>query len=254
MSYQQPYQPQPPRILPTKVEGGQAPGLTYHVQGELVPVLSMWLDGSMPVFFEHHVVLWKSPQLNIGLKSLRGAFKRMIAGMNIFMTEAQGPGEIAFSRDGAGHVFPLHLPHGSAIEVREHQFLAATSNLDYGFTRQKGVANMLFGGTGFFVDRFAATNGEGVVWLHGYGNVFEKVLAPGEQIDVEPGGWIYRDESVRMDPMVYGLRTGLFGGAGQLVFNRFTGPGRVGIQSMYVHLPSGEEHEQQTGFSFNFGN
>ncbi len=263
MSYQPPqqgpyqqYQPQPPRILPTKVEGGQAPGLTYHIQGELVPVLSMWLDGSMPVFFEHHVVLWKSPQLNIGIKSLQGAFKRMIAGMNIFMTEAQGPGEIAFSRDGAGHVFPLHLPQGSAIEVREHQFLAATSNLDYGFTRQKGVANMLFGGTGFFVDRFAATNGEGVVWLHGYGNVFEKVLAPGEQIDVEPGGWIYRDESVRMDPMVYGLRTGIFGGAGQLVFNRFTGPGRVGIQSMYVHLgPSeGGQQQQQGGFSFNFGN
>jgi uncharacterized protein (AIM24 family) len=35
---------------------------------------------------------------------------------------------------------------------------------------------------------------------------------------------------------VYGLRTGTFGGTGNLVFNRFTGPGRVGIQSMYHHL------------------
>jgi len=50
----------------------------------------------------------------------------------------------------------------------------------------------------------------------------------GEQIDVEPGSWIYRDESVGMDPQVYGLRTGMFGGSGNLVFNRFTGPGRVG--------------------------
>jgi uncharacterized protein (AIM24 family) len=89
------------------------------------------------------------------------------------------------------------------------------------------------------VDRFAATQSEGVVWLHGYGNVFEKVLAPGEQIDVEPGSWIYRDESVGMDPQVYGLRTGMFGGSGNLVFNRFTGPGRVGLQSMYVDM-SGE--------------
>ena len=55
------------------------------------------------------------------------------------------------------------------------------------------LPDMLFGATGFFVDRFAATQSEGVVWLHGYGNVFEKVLAPGEQIDVEPGSWIYRD-------------------------------------------------------------
>jgi uncharacterized protein (AIM24 family) len=99
---------------------------------------------------------------------------------------------------------------------------------------------MLFGSSGFFVDRFAAEREEGVVWLHGFGNVFEKVLAPGEQIDVEPGGWIYRDESVNMDIKVFGLKTGFFGGGGQLVFNRFTGPGRVGIQSMYFHLPSEE--------------
>ena len=109
----------------------------------------------------------------------------MIAGMQLLLTEARGPGQIAFSRDGTGHVFPLHLRPGSAVEVREHQYLAATGNLEYGFTRQKGIRNMLFGSTGFFVDRFAAAESEGVVWLHGYGNVFEKVLAPGEQIDVE---------------------------------------------------------------------
>jgi uncharacterized protein (AIM24 family) len=77
------------------------------------------------------------------------------------------------------------------------------------------------------------------LWLHGYGNIFEKVLDPGEQIDVEPGGWVYRDASVRMDPQVFGLKTGLLGGGGRLVFNRFTGPGRVGIQSMYVHMGEG---------------
>jgi uncharacterized protein (AIM24 family) len=43
-----------------------------------------------------------------------------------------------------------------------------------------------------------------------------------------------------MDIKVFGLKTGMFGGGGNLVFNRFTGPGRVGIQSMYFHLPSSE--------------
>ncbi len=71
--------------------------------------------------------------------------------------------------------------------MREHQFLAATGNLDYTFSRVKGVSNMLFGCTGFFVDRFSAGHQEGVLWLHGYGNVFEKMLAPNEQIDIEPG-------------------------------------------------------------------
>ncbi len=229
----------PPQILPTRITDGQAPGIAYRIEGELVPSLHITLDGSVSVFFEHHIVLWKDPQLQIGMKTVNGAFKRLIAGMQIFMTETRGAGEIAFSRDGAGHVFPLHLQPGQTIEVREHQFLAATANLEYGFSRQKGLSNMLLGSTGFFVDKFQAKQTEGVVWLHGYGNVFEKQLGQGEQIDVEPGGWIYRDESVQMSQQIYGLRTGIFGGAGNLIFNRFTGPGRVGIQSMYLYLPGG---------------
>ena len=228
----------PPQLLPT-MQDGQAPGLRYRIQGELVPVLHVWLDGSMPVYFEHHVVLWKDPPLQIGMRG-KGGFKRMLAGLPIFQTEARGPGEIAFSRDDAGHVFPLHLAPGTSVLVREHQYLAASGNLDYTYQRIKGFANMMVGNSGFFVDQFTATQQEGVLWLHGYGNVFEKTLAPGEQIDVEPGGWIYRDGSVQMEQTVYGLRTGIFGGQGNMVWNRFSGPGKVGIQSMYVHYPTAE--------------
>ena len=228
----------PPVLVPTRVEEGVAPGLRYKTEGELVPVLHILLTGQVPVFFEHHVILYKDPALMIGMHQMSGGFKRLIAGMPIFMTETQGPGEVAFSRDDPGHVLSLHLQPGQSILVREHQFLAATGNIAYSFTRVRGVSNMLFGGTGFFVDRFQAQQFEGVVWLHGYGNVFEKVLGQGEQIDVESGGWIYRDESVGMQQQLYGLKTGLLGGSGNLVFNRFTGPGRVGIQSAYVHLPT----------------
>ena len=91
---------------------------------------------------------------------------------------------------------------------------------------------MLYGG-GFWVDHFFAGDHEGVVWMHGYGNVFEKNLEPGETIDIEPGGWLYRDHSVQMTQEIYGFKTGFLGGAGNLVFNRFTGPGRVGLQSAY---------------------
>src|SRR5207253_3228205 len=139
----------------------------------------------MPVYFEHHILLWKDPAVQIGLKALKGAFKRVLAGMPIFMTEAKGHGRIAFSRDGAGHVFPIHMQQGESIDVREHQFLAATDNLNYTFTRVKGIANILFGGTGFFIDTFSCPNAEGIVWLHGFGNVFEVTLHEGEQIDME---------------------------------------------------------------------
>ena len=82
--------------------------------------------------------------------------------------------------------------------MREHHFLAATDNLEYSFERVKGVRNMLLGGSGFFIDNFAAKDGDAVVWVSGQGNVFEVELGPGEQIDVEAGGWLYKDNSVQL--------------------------------------------------------
>jgi uncharacterized protein (AIM24 family) len=233
--------PSAPQILPTQVTQGTAPGVTYRLEGELVPVLHMALDGQIPVYFEHHVLLWKYPQMQIGLHPLKKGLKRRVfGGMPLLLIEAQSAGEIAFSRDAPGHVAAIHLQAGEGILVREHQFLAATGGVQYDYSRMKGFANMLYGG-GLFVDHFFAADHEGVVWIHGYGNLFEKVLEPGETIDIEPGGWVYRDHSVEMTQEVYGFKTGfLGGGAGNLVFNRFTGPGRICLQSAYFHPPVSE--------------
>jgi uncharacterized protein (AIM24 family) len=228
-----------PTLMPTKASAESFGGVTYHIDGELVPALSVDVT-NMTVYFEHHILLWKNTTIRIQLKALKGMLKRMIAGMQIFVTEASGQGIIAFSRDGPGHIVPIHLKHGEELHVREHQFLAATGNIDYSFERVRGLATMLFGQSGFFIDKFHGHTGEGVLWLHGYGNVFEKVLAPGEQIDIEPGGWLYKDPTVRMDTVVDRLTSGLFGATVNFVVNRFTGPGRVGIQSMYLHMPSEE--------------
>jgi hypothetical protein len=41
-----------------------------------------------------------------------------------------------------------------------------------------------------------------------------------------------------MNQEIMGFKTGLLAaGQGQLIFNRFTGPGRVCLQSMYYHPP-----------------
>jgi uncharacterized protein (AIM24 family) len=228
-----------PTLMPTTATAETFGGVTYHIDGELVPALSVDVT-QMPVYFEHHILLWKNPTVRVQLKALKGALKRMIAGIQVFVTEASGPGIIAFSRDGPGHIVPIHLKHGEELHVREHQFLAATGNIDYSFERVRGLATMMFGQSGFFIDKFHGQTGEGVLWLHGYGNVFEKVLSAGEQIDVEPGGWLYKDPTVKMDTVVDRLTSGMFGAALNFVVNRFTGPGRIGIQSMYLHMPSEE--------------
>jgi uncharacterized protein (AIM24 family) len=244
--------PSAPRILPTQIDQGTAPGITYRLEGELVPVLHMALDGRNTVYFEHHVLFWKYPQLQIGLHPIKKGLKRRVfGGMPLLLLEVQSGGELALSRDQPGHIVPLHLPAGDSIIVREHQFIAATGNVEYDYARIKGFANMLNGG-GFFVDTFLAGDGEGVVWVHGHGNVFEKNLEPGETIDVEPGGWIYRDHTVGMQQEFMNFKTGLFGsGAGQFIFNRFTGPGRIGLQSAYFSPePQGAA---STGGGFSFG-
>lgn len=229
-----------PKLLPTGIRDESFGGVTYHIEGELVPVLQVQLAMTR-VYFEHHVLLWKDPGVDVGLKPLKGAFKRVMAGMPVFLTQSEGHGRIAFSRDGAGHVFPVHLRQGETLDVREHQFLAATDAVDYSFSRVKGLSNVLFGGSGFFIDTFHAAHGDGVVWLHGYGNVFVIELGPGEQIDIDPGGWIYKDPTVQMETKLQKLSSGMFGsGGGQIFWNRFTGPGRVGMQSMYMHWPTAE--------------
>ena len=50
---------------------------------------------------------------------------------------------------------------------------------------------------------------------------------------VEPGGFLYKDASVTMQAVQLPVRTGLLRRGMYLA--EMTGPGRVGIQSMYVH-------------------
>jgi uncharacterized protein (AIM24 family) len=226
-----------PEPVATQPSIEQFRGGTARISGSLVPELVFDLDGSDGIFFEHHTLLWKDASLNIELKKLPGGIKRKIAGLDFFLTMSRGPGRIAFSHDAPGKIIDHHLEPGRTLLVREHHFLAATDNLDYTFERVKGVRSMLFGGSGFFVDKFSASKGTASVWVMGNGDVYEATLGQGEQIDIEGGGWLYRDPSVRMEAVTMGLKTGLFGGGGKLTWNRFTGPGRVGIQTMF-HNPA----------------
>ena len=226
-----------PQLKSTAITNEQFAHVTYHIEGGLTPVLTVEIDQDQVLFFEHHVMLWKTTDLMTTACRMSGGFKRIIAGMPIILLQASGQGQIAFSRNGPGQIYPIHLEAGEEIDVREHQYLAATGNLEYTFSRVRGLTNSVFGGSGFFIDKFRANTDSGIVWLHAYGNTFEKVLEDGEQIDVETGSWVYKDPSVQMETKVQSnLSTGLLASGGTIVCNRFTGPGRVGIQSCSMSL------------------
>src|SRR5262249_7937078 len=133
----------------------------------------------------------------------------------------------------------IHLLTGEAIDVREHQFLAATEQIEFTSSTVKGFKNLLFGGSGLLLDHFYCREGEGALWLHGFGNVFEALLQPGEQIDTEPGAWIHKARSVPLATTFTSLSPGLLGGS-SMSLTRFPGPGRVAFQSMTCHEPKGK--------------
>jgi uncharacterized protein (AIM24 family) len=207
---------------------------TCQVEGEIVPVAEITLGGTDSIFFEHHVLLWKDDTVRMDVMPLQGGIKRALAGMPFVVSIASGQGRVAFSRDAAGELVMLPLHPGMEMDVREHAFLLCSHTVNYSYTRIAGLRNILFGGQGMFMDRFIAQNAPGLLVLHGYGNVFERRLAAGESIILEPGAFLYKDASVTMNVETQKLTTGFFGGVG-MNLARMTGPGRLGIQSMYHH-------------------
>ncbi len=49
-----------PTLLATSARGESFAGVTYHIDGELVPVLAVDL-GNVPVYFEHFLILVNPP-------------------------------------------------------------------------------------------------------------------------------------------------------------------------------------------------
>jgi uncharacterized protein (AIM24 family) len=209
--------------------------ITCQVAGQVVPVAEFTLAEGDAIFFEQHTLLWKERTVSLAGKNLTGAARRTIAGMPHAVVAAHGPGRIAVTRDASGEVVVLPLHPEVETDVRGHAFLAASQNVSYSFIRIEKLASMFHGGPGMYLDRFAASDTQGLLLLHGYGNVFQRRLGPGEKILVEPGGFLYKDSPVQVKPVPVQASKGLR----QANWAELTGPGRVGIQSMYVHRQVG---------------
>jgi uncharacterized protein (AIM24 family) len=201
-----------------------------QIAGEVVPVAEFTLADGDTIFFEQHTLLWKERE--VSLKGERvGTGNRLVAGMPYAVIEARGPGRIALTRDAAGEVVVLPLHSGLEVDVRGHAFIAASRNVRYDYVKIKGLVNILHGGEGMYLDRFVSGEDPGLLLLHGGGNVLQRRLGDGEKVLVEPGGFLYKDSTVTMTT----VKTEV-GGHKNAYLAELTGPGRVGIQSMYVHF------------------
>lgn len=220
-----------------------------RIEGLYVPAAEMNLAPEDSVYFSHHVLLWMDAQVRISTMSMKGGWKRMFAGLPLIMAQAQGPGHIAFSKDEPGELIALPLQAGQAVDVREHMFLVATSNVTYDWF-QSGIwyqvrddkDTQTYYPMGMFMDRFYAPSAPGLLLLHAGGSVLVRNLGPGESILVKPTALVFKDTSVQMQLHLEHPNGGIFTwGAWQARSMRaiwlvLTGPGRVAIQSVFERI------------------
>lgn len=239
-----------------KLQFGQS---TCQIEGAYVPVADFNLVGPDSVYFAHHSLLWKDASATITTMPLKGAWKRMFAGLPLIMTQAQGPGHIAFSRDAAGELIAVPLHPGQTVDVREHLFLAATGNVTYDwfqsdvwFKTKNGDDTETHYPVGYFMDRFTGTQQPGLLLLHASGNVFMRTLGHGESMLVKPTAMIFKDPPVQMHlhfehPQTNFVSWGSW--SNRYLWLRVTGPGRVAIQSSFERLEGEARYIQNHSYA-----
>jgi uncharacterized protein (AIM24 family) len=225
-----------------------------QIEGAFVPVADMALAAGDSVYFSHHVLLWKEPQVQMSAMSMRGGWKRLMAGMPLIMTQAGGPGHIAFSHDAPGELIALPLQTGQVVDVREGQFMVATGQVGYDwfstgiwFSVRKGNENETVFPIGYAMDRFGCAAAPGLLLLHAAGNVFVRRLAAGQTILVKPSALVFKDPQVAMHLHLELPRGGArffasSSSALRQIWLCLTGPGRVAVKSVgerveHEHLP-----------------
>ena len=218
-----------------------------QIEGVYVPVADMNLAAGDSVYFTHHVLLWKDPQVNITTMSLKGAWKRMFAGLPLIMTQAEGPGHIAFSKDDPGELIPV------AHAARPARSMSASTccwpppptSLMTGFRPASGSR-----------PKTATTPRRTIPWAASWTASRPRKLpacccctpaamsscanwAPGQTILVKPTALVFKDPTVQMQ-LHFEHPGAVFtmwrNWGNRYLWLRLTGPGRVGIQSVFDRI------------------
>jgi uncharacterized protein (AIM24 family) len=222
-------------------------GRSYcQIEGAYVPVADFNLAAEDGVYFTHHLLLWKDASVSIAPMAMAGGWSRLFAGLPLIMTDARGPGHVAFSRDAPGEVVPVPLQAGMSIDVREHVFMVATNQVRYDFFNtgiwfktRDGDETETHYPMGMYMDRFSAPGAPGLLLLHAAGNAFIRELSPGESLLVKPTALLFKDSTVQMylhfEHPAGTWRTWRSWGE-RYLWLRLTGPGRVAVHSAYDKL------------------
>jgi uncharacterized protein (TIGR00266 family) len=221
--------------------------IDYEIHGDAMQFVEIELDpmeaavaeaGGMMYMqdgIEMETIFGDGSQQNSGfLGALMGAGKRLLTGESLFMTvfqnRGQGKKRVAFGAPYPGKIIPIKLSEISGeIWVQKDSFLCAAKGVSVGIAFNRKIGAGLFGGEGFIMERL---QGDGWAFLNAGGNIYERVLAPGELMRVDTGCIVGFQPTVDFDIQYIGkIKSALFGGEG-LFFAILRGPGKIWLQSL----------------------
>ena len=225
-----------------RIQFGQS---SCQISGAYVPAAEIRLGAGDSIYFSHHVMLWCDTQVQMGNQPMQGGWSRMMAGMPLVMMEAHGPGTLALSENHPGETIAVPLTPGRTIDVCEHRFVMATSNIAYTwfstgvfYRTRSGDETETHYPAGMYMDRFAAQNVPGLLLIHSPGNVFVRELAAGETTVLHPGALVWKDSSVNMSLHLERPAGNSFSRYWNpsTPWLRLAGPGRIAMASVFPHM------------------
>ena len=228
-----------PTLLSTSVQNEKFGGVTYHIEGELVPALHMELSNA-GVYFEHHILLWKDPAVQVAIapderraqadagRDAVPADRRERAGPHRVQPRRRGtrPGPAPETRHGGGRA--------------RASMAGGDRHVEYTFSRVRGVANMLLGGTGFFIDNFPARPRKAFCGYTVLAMFLKSRSDRARRLTSNQADGSIKTVQCRWRRCSRDFRRGYSAATRQIFWNRFTGPGKLALQSMYYHMESGE--------------
>lgn len=220
----------------------KADDIEYEIHGEDIQIIDIILDPDETVIAEAGAMLAMDGSIEMKSSFIEGSSKfnglvnmgkRIITGESVVFTTFTNTGiskaKVTFSTPYIGKIVPVDLKEmGMSFLCNKGSFLCAAQGTDISIGFQKNLKVGLFSNTGFILQKIS---GDGLTFLHSGGNLYKRVLKPGETIYVDSDSLIGFNEGIDFDlSFVKGIKNMMFSNEGMFLY-KIKGPGIVLAQS-----------------------
>ncbi|MFX1284451.1 MAG: TIGR00266 family protein [Promethearchaeota archaeon] len=216
--------------------------LKYEITGSpAFSVVKIFLDqpgqqvraeGGAMVYMDGHVHMETKSSGGI-MRGLKRKFSGESMFQNFFSIQDGAPmGMVAFAHGAPGDIVHFHLQKGEEWTLSRDAYICGTTSI--AVTSKLGGFKSVLGGEGLVLTKIMA-EGEGDVWIGGYGFVERHELAPGQEFVCDNGVMMaFQSHMEHRVSKVGGKKSFFLGGEGIVI--RYTGPGIVYTQNREIGL------------------